>query len=259
MALQLNSLGEFSCKCLFFLNFIALIFSLNHLKMFFRFEINYDTANYSHILDVVMIFIILCILSVIFFFFITITVLKMRETWIYETKSKPLSQKFRNIQAAFRKQVLPLEGDDIINASTKQRLTTIATNFFVFQTLNEDNIARLLFIVESCKGVFEQCLQANANYPDQLPEVFEQFMDYIPVSARDFDADFYDYSLPQALETLTFSIQKLSKKSFIDDEVLNNNDDEEEFDIFKEQARVERQKQLLENNDHSTKKTNKSQ
>jgi hypothetical protein len=193
-----------------------------------------------------MVFVILCILSVIFLFFITITLLKMRETWIYETTRKPLSQKYRDIQGEFRGLISPLERDNIINGTTKQRLTTIATNFFVFQPLNEDNITRLVLVADSCKGIFEQCLQVNSEYPDQLPEVFQRFIDSIPISARDFDADFYDYVLPDAFEALSFSIQTLSKNPLYE-EINEKVDDEdnEEFDIFKEQARKEKQEQLL--------------
>lgn len=190
-----------------------------------------------------MILILLCILVVVFIFFITVTLLKMREAWVYETKKKPLHQQFRNIQKSYKDIVLPLYTNDLINSTEKQKLSSLVSNFFVFQPLNDANIDYLVFTVESCKTAFEQCIIANTQYPDQLPAILERLINFIPSGARDFDSEFYHSSFPRALETLAASIQKLSKKPVVE---TRKSIDEEEFEIFKERSRREKQRQLLE-------------
>mgnify|MGYP000442252436 CR=1 FL=1 len=171
-----------------------------------------------------MVFIVTCILSVIFVFIIGLTLLQMRTAWLTEMKNKSLNQQFREIQSDFRELVLPLYTDNIINVMTKQRLTTIATNFFVFQPISEPNIERLLLTVESCRSAFSQCRLANAQYPEQFPPLFEQFVNSIPTSARDFNAHFYNITLPSVLEKFTHSLDALS-------EVIEQEDDmNEELD-----------------------------
>ena len=167
---------------------------------------------------------------------------------MYETKKKPLNQQFRNIQSSYKEIVLPLYTHDVINLPQKQKLHSLVSNFFVFQSLNESNIDYLLFTVESCKTTFEQCLIANEQYPEQFPPILEKLINFIPSGARDFDFEFYHSSFPMALESLAASIQKLSTKP---PDKVGMDFDDEEFEIFKERKRREKQRKLLEgNNQH---------
>lgn len=168
----------------------------------------------------------------------------MRDAWVFETKKKPLHQQFRNIQSSYKELVLPLYTNDVINSTEKQKLNSLVSNFFVFQTLNESNVEYLLFTIDSCKTAFEQCLIANTQYPEEFPSILEKFMNFIPSGARNFDFEFYHSSFPRALESLAASIQKLAVKPVVKE---RKDFDDEEFEIFKEQARQEKQRQLLEN------------
>ncbi len=141
---------------------------------------------------------------------IGVALVRIQEARALEAKNKSLNQRVREIQSAFRELVHPLYTDNIANVMSKQRLTSIASNFFVFQTVSEVNIERFLQTFESCRQVFDQCKLANTQNPEQFPKVFERLIDSIPTSARDFNANFYNVALPTIFEDFASNVEKLS-------------------------------------------------
>jgi hypothetical protein len=175
-----------------------------------------------------MTFIASFIVSIIFTLMIGLALVRLQEARKIEAKNKSMNKQVRDIQASFRELVAPLYTDNIVNVMSRQRLTSIVTNFFVFQPVSEENIERLLHIVESCRGVFDKCRIENTQYPEEFPGVFDKFIQSIPISARDFKVNFYNVALPTILEEFVYSLDTLSGVIEKDPESIR---DEKPFDI----------------------------
>lgn len=175
-----------------------------------------------------MTFIISCFISIVFILMIGLALVRIQEAKAIEAKNKSMNKQVRDIQASFRELVAPLYTDNIVNVMSRQRLVSIVTNFFVFQPVSEENIERLLHIVESCRGVFDKCRIDNTQYPEKFPVVFDKFIQSIPISARDFKVNFYNIALPTILEEFVYSLDTLSGAVENDPESIR---DEIPFDI----------------------------
>lgn len=171
----------------------------------------------------------------------------MRDAKKLAAKNKSLNKEVRDIQAGFKETVLPLYTENIVNNTSKQRLTSIATNFFVYQSVNEHNIGRLISTLSSCSYTFDQCLISNVEYPDQFPELFDRFILSIPVSARDFSSHFYDSTLPTILDNFNVALDELSEISEIEEDndvpdntetPIENSEQKELVEIIEEQPKA---------------------
>ncbi|PQJ52957.1 hypothetical protein [Psychrosphaera saromensis] len=175
-----------------------------------------------------MTFIVSFIVSIVFTLMIGLALVRIQEARKIEAKNKSMNKQVRDIQADFRELVAPLYTDNIVNVMSRQRLTSIVSNFFVFQPVSEQNIERLLHIVESCRGVFDKCRIDNSQYPEEFPDVFDKFIQSIPISARDFKVNFYNIALPTILEEFVYSLDTLSGVAEKSAEQIN---DEKPFNI----------------------------
>ena len=172
-----------------------------------------------------MFYIVGGILLVIIFLVIGVSFSQIQEKKRQQERIRAMAEKARRIKESFKQQANVLTADGLVSTQVKQKYTSLVNNFFVFQSINEKNIAYL----QSFNELFSSCMSTVRDTPvsDELISLIEVTANQIPVSARDFNAGFYSGLAPKLISNLIESIENLESEPE-DEEIIVNTEELEE-------------------------------
>jgi len=138
-------------------------------------------------------------------------------------KQRSLLEESRELQHEFKLQVQFLFDAEIIDRLQKQRFTYLATNFFVFQTINDKNITNLMTMTKYFTDITTKAM--NVEMSEQLISVFSQAAAIIPTGATGFTQSFYSVNVAKMILDLNQNVDRLMKGDF---DVEDSEDDNSE-------------------------------
>lgn len=168
-----------------------------------------------------MLYVVGTVAVVIILITIAITYSQMQVAKEQELKLKALNESARQLQSKFREEANKLSQDGLVSAQVKQKYASLGSNYFVFQPINDTNVAHLKSVTE----LFTALVRAiqNTRVCDELIHLIESGAKRIPYEARDFSSSFYLTTAPKLLTDLTASIEGIEFEEFDEDEEFAEN------------------------------------
>lgn len=162
-----------------------------------------------------MLFIVGGILLVIFILIFAVTFSQLHEKKLQQERLYAMSEKARRYKNAFKDQADKLAGLGLATPQIKHKYTSLANNFFVFQSINDANLTFL----KSLTDMFDKLMETISNTPvsDDLIRVIEETAEKIPVSARDFTSSFYANTAPKLISDLISTIEAIPAEEEIEE------------------------------------------
>lgn len=154
-----------------------------------------------------MLFIVGGILLVIFILIFAVTFTQLHQKKLQQEKLYAMSEKARRYKNAFKDQASKMSSLGLATPQIKHKYTSLANNFFVFQSVNEANLSFL----KSLTDMFDKLMETINSTPvsDDLIKVIEDTAEKIPVSARDFNSSFYANTAPKLISDLISNIEAI--------------------------------------------------
>ena len=135
-----------------------------------------------------------------------------------QENTQSLTNRVRQIQDGFKERVLVLVDAGLIDTQQRQKITAIANNFFVFQSINEENIFRLIELAES----FIQGANSHPSLIEQsderLSELLATLAAHLPQDPRDFSENYYANTLPGLLFEFANQVTSLESAEQLESE-----------------------------------------
>lgn len=194
-----------------------------------------------------MLYVVGAILTVIILFIIGVSYSQMQDSKKQEEKQSSLNEQVRQIQNSFREQASKLSNEGLVTPQVRHKYTSIASNFFVFQSINESN----LIYLQSLTDMFSTLMEVINNTPEseELINHLEQTAHKIPAQARDFTAHFYANVAPKLIAELMKNIEAIGQAPDEEENAAEDNGDndpeqetensnEQELETNKEKAEV---------------------
>jgi hypothetical protein len=177
--------------------------------------------------------VVIVIVAVLVLLIVGVTYLNIQEEQQKKEKARQLTIAVREAQAEFKDLIMPLAERNYIDSHQKHKLYGVANNFFVFQTVSDNNINNLKAITKKLSYLLDAALNlANDNEP-RARELFESLSNAMPESARECSANFYNSAMPQILKRFEEELESSSNEPEIeldenvaDDTELSNQADE---------------------------------
>lgn len=154
-----------------------------------------------------MLFIVGGILLVIFILIFAVTFTQLHQKKLQQEKLYAMSEKARRYKNTFKDQANKMSSLGLATPQIKHKYTSLANNFFVFQSVNEANLSFL----KSLTDMFDKLMGTINSTPvsDDLIKVIEDTAEKIPVSARDFNSSFYANTAPKLISDLISNIEAI--------------------------------------------------
>lgn len=152
-----------------------------------------------------MLYVVGTVAVVIILITIAVTYSQMQIAKEQELKIKALNESARKLQAQFREEANKLTQDGIVSAQVKHKYASLGSNYFVFQPINDANVAHLKSVTELFSALVRASLHTKVC--DELIHLLESGSKRIPYEARDFSSTFYATTAPKLLTDLTASIE----------------------------------------------------
>ena len=149
-----------------------------------------------------------------------------------QEKQLSLGEQARKIQTFFREQSAKLSNEGLVSPQIRHKYSSLASNFFVFQSINESNLTYLQSLTDLFVGLIE--LIDNTPDSEQLVEHIEATAHKIPAQARDFSAHFYANVAPKLISELIHNIKSLEQLEDTeeeDDETIEVDDPSQASDV----------------------------
>lgn len=173
-----------------------------------------------------MLYVVGVILAVIILFIIGVSYSQVQDNKKQEEKQMSLNEQVRQIQNSFREQANKLSNEGLVTPQVRHKYTSIASNFFVFQSINESN----LLYLQSLTDMFSTLMEVinNTAESEELINHLEETANKIPAQARDFTAHFYANVAPRLISELMKNIEALNQDP--EEEGVNTEDSSGEGD-----------------------------
>lgn len=190
-----------------------------------------------------MLFVVGAILVVIVLFIIGVSYSQMQDNKKQEEKLLSLNEQARQIQNSFREQATKLSNEGLVTPQVRHKYSSISSNFFVFQSINESN----LLYLQSLTDMFSTLMELINNTPEseELINYLEETAHKIPAQARDFSAHFYANLAPKLIAELMKNIESLSEPSEEDEQEIEETEQdspEQDGDNSPEQEQQQNEK-----------------
>ena len=197
-----------------------------------------------------MLYVVGVILTVIILFIIGVSYSQVQDSKKQEEKQMSLNEQVRQIQNSFREQANKLSNEGLVTPQVRHKYTSIASNFFVFQSINESN----LLYLQSLTDMFSTLMEVinNTAESEELINYLEETASKIPSQARDFTAHFYANQAPRLISELMKNIEAIGQDPEEEEEVkegeTQNGEEEnaEQNDENTEQQQAEQDKEKAE-------------
>ena len=155
-----------------------------------------------------MLFIVGGILLVIFILIFAVTFSQLHQKKLQQERLYAMSERARRYKNAFKEQANKLSSLGLASPQIKHKYTSLANNFFVFQSINEANLTFLKSLTDMFNNLMETI--NSTPHSEELINVIEQTAEKIPTSARDFSSSFYANTAPKLISELISQIQAIT-------------------------------------------------
>ena len=152
------------------------------------------------------------IAAIIFILIVGMVYSQMQNSKKSADKHRSLLAESRELQNEFKLQLQFLIDAEIIDNLQKQRLAYLASNFFVFQTINDKNMTNMMTMTKYFTDITTKAM--NIEMSDQLVSVFSQAASIIPTGATGFTPTFYSVNVTKMLMDLNQNIDRLMKGDY---------------------------------------------
>lgn len=156
-----------------------------------------------------MLYVVGAIIFVIVLLIIGVSYSQMQDAKKEEEKQVSLGELARQTQNQYRDLAKTLTDSGLVSPQTRHKFSSISSNFFVFQSINESNITYLQSLTE----LFSTLIEVIENTPEteQLINEIELTAHKIPTQARDFTSEFYISIAPKLLSDLVKAIELINQ------------------------------------------------
>ena len=181
-----------------------------------------------------MLYVLGSIIVVLILFIIGVTYSYMQDSKKNAEKQSSLNEQARHIQSLFKEQADKLTNDGLVSPQVRHKYSSLSSNFFVFQTINETNLTFL----QSLTDIFSTIMEVISSTPEseELINQIEATAQKIPTQARDFSTNFYANIAPKLLAELLNGVQSLNQETDeLEDEEEETESDEGAEDSAPEQ------------------------
>ena len=151
-----------------------------------------------------LVFVVIAVLFAAAVFIVANLIAKQKKQKALAAQRARFNEQVREIQSTFKIKLDSLLELEVIEKKEKQRIYTIANNFFVFQPVNELNLKQLNQLLDNFMTTLgadigselEQFEESRLKAAKPLLITFA--MD-LPLSARDYNPEFYNDKLPRLI------------------------------------------------------------
>lgn len=116
----------------------------------------------------------------------------------------------KTLQQRFKEVVAKLSTKDLIGPETKRRLSAVANNYFVFQSINPINLKHFSDLVDLFTVAIEKYLDDHNEPTESFTELLVVLARHLPEDTRGYTADFYLNTAPGLFYDLSQQIEILA-------------------------------------------------
>lgn len=139
---------------------------------------------------------------------------------------KAQTQLSKKLQLQFRDATAKLSSLSLVDPISKQKITAIASNYFVFQPINEINLQHFKEIVELFCSVIDHHVTDEMQADEDISQVLLTFTNQIPESTRDFSSQFYQSHVPGLIYDLAEQLKRQSLQQDSEEDSFNEEQDD---------------------------------
>lgn len=149
---------------------------------------------------------------------------RLQEAKAQTQKLLTLNSTVRDIQHRFRDVVVGLFQKQIIDIHAKQKLLSLANNYFIYQTINQVNISHLVDITDTFMNTIAERTETEHCNDERLAELLATLADHIPTSTRSFNAEYYLNYVPGLIYEFSEKVHEMPDSGDANEATLEEED-----------------------------------
>jgi hypothetical protein len=134
---------------------------------------------------------------------------KLKEAKAQNARLLSLNQSARQLQEKHVNAVETLVQTGLIDTTIRKKFVSLGNNYFVFQSINEVNVAHFVEMTQLFSDTIVAMTNASALDEEACTQVLQRLANKIPDNPRDFSAGFYMNVVPGLMYDFSQAVAEL--------------------------------------------------